>query len=39
MQKGVVTMDEMQKMVDVESLRVKFTMTDNDLNAGSFSAM
>ncbi len=32
-QKGVVTMDEMQKMVDVESLRVKFTHDDNDLNA------
>jgi len=32
-QKGLVTVEEMQKVVNVESLRVKFTHDDRDLNA------
>jgi cyclase len=32
-QNGVVTVDEMQKVVNVESLRLKFTHDDRDLNA------
>ena len=32
-QKGMVTVEEMQKVVNVESLRVKFTHDDSDLNA------
>lgn len=31
-QNGVVTVEEMQKVVDVESLRVRFTGDDKDLN-------
>ena len=32
-QKGMVTVEEMQKVVNVEPLRVKFTHDDKDLNA------
>jgi cyclase len=31
--KGMVTVEEMQKVVNVEPLRVKFTLDDKDLNA------